>query len=146
MISSQQIELLLLFCIAPFTCSLVKEGLSYIVVAYPSSRCDRHSRQVHLFDIDIPGKIRFQESETLTAGASLTTFSTPWCRVGLGICYDLRFSDMATIYARQGGCEVKYFGGVCEVGRIGIFRRDVIVIILSNRTAKLAPTSILLHL
>ena len=58
--------------------------------------------QVHLFDIDIPGRIRFQESETLTAGSSLTTFSTPWCRVGLGICYDLRFSDMATVYARQG--------------------------------------------
>ncbi|XP_043210642.1 omega-amidase NIT2-like isoform X1 [Amphibalanus amphitrite] len=67
-------------------------------------------RKVHLFDIDIPGKIRFQESETLTAGASLTTFSTPWCRVGLGICYDLRFSDMATLYARQ-GCDLLLYPG-----------------------------------
>ena len=32
--------------------------------------------QVHLFDIDIPGKVTFQESLTLTAGSSLTTFDT----------------------------------------------------------------------
>ncbi|UYV71482.1 NIT2 [Cordylochernes scorpioides] len=32
--------------------------------------------QVHLFDIDIPGKIRFQESEALSPGNQLTTFTT----------------------------------------------------------------------
>lgn len=67
-------------------------------------------RKVHLFDIDIPGKIKFQESETLKAGASLTTFNTPWGSVGLGICYDLRFSDMATVYARQ-GCKLLLYPG-----------------------------------
>lgn len=33
-------------------------------------------RKIHLFDIDVPGKIRFQESETLTAGNQLTHFDT----------------------------------------------------------------------
>ena len=32
--------------------------------------------QVHLFDIDIPGKITFQESKTLTAGQDLTIVDT----------------------------------------------------------------------
>ncbi len=32
--------------------------------------------QMHLFDIDIPGKITFQESKTLTAGNSFVTFDT----------------------------------------------------------------------
>ena len=32
--------------------------------------------QVHLFDIDIPGKITFQESKTLTAGQDLTVVDT----------------------------------------------------------------------
>lgn len=32
--------------------------------------------QSHLFDIDVPGKITFQESKTLTPGSSLTTFET----------------------------------------------------------------------
>lgn len=33
-------------------------------------------RKVHLFDIDIPGKIRFMESETLTPGDDITVLDT----------------------------------------------------------------------
>lgn len=33
-------------------------------------------RKIHLFDIDIPGQIRFQESESLSPGNSLTTVDT----------------------------------------------------------------------
>jgi omega-amidase len=32
--------------------------------------------KVHLFDIDVPGKIRFQESEVLSPGDNLTVFDT----------------------------------------------------------------------
>ena len=59
--------------------------------------------QMHLFDIDIPGKIRFQESETLSPGNELTSFQMGnFCQVGVGICYDIRFSEMAQLYARNG--------------------------------------------
>lgn len=34
------------------------------------------SLQIHLFDIDVPGKICFQESETLSPGNSLSMFET----------------------------------------------------------------------
>lgn len=37
------------------------------------------SNQIHLFDIDVPGKIRFQESETLSPGNSLSMFETREC-------------------------------------------------------------------
>lgn len=58
---------------------------------------------MHLFDIDIPGKIRFQESETLSPGNKLTSFQLgDICRVGIGICYDIRFAEMAQLYARNG--------------------------------------------
>lgn len=46
-------------------------------------------RKVHLFDIDIPGKQTFKESETLTGGDTLNTFETPFGKIGLGICYDI---------------------------------------------------------
>ncbi|WRT65893.1 uncharacterized protein IL334_002844 [Kwoniella shivajii] len=59
-------------------------------------------QKVHLFDIDIPGKQTFKESDTLTGGKTLTTFVTPFGKIGLGICYDIRFPEMATIAARQG--------------------------------------------
>jgi len=67
-------------------------------------------RKVHLFDIDIPGKIKFKESETLTGGSTTNFFDTAFARVGLGICYDVRFPELAMISARQ-GCHVLIYPG-----------------------------------
>ena len=66
--------------------------------------------QVHLFDIDIPGKITFKESETLTQGESFTVVDTPACRLGIGICYDLRFPELAMVYAQRGVQLIVYPG------------------------------------
>ncbi|KAG9098227.1 hypothetical protein FRC06_006629 [Ceratobasidium sp. 370] len=55
-------------------------------------------RKIHLFDIDIPGGI----TETLSGGNKLTTFETDFGKIGLGICYDIRFPEQAMIAARQG--------------------------------------------
>ena len=76
-------------------------------------------RKVHLFDIDIPGKITFKESETLSPGKQLTMFKTPFCMVGVGICYDIRFAEMAQIM-RQKGCQLLLYPGAFNMttGRI----------------------------
>lgn len=66
--------------------------------------------QVHLFDIDIPGKITFKESETLTAGSRGTVVDTVHGTVGVGICYDLRFPELAQIYAKKGAQIIVYPG------------------------------------
>lgn len=52
----------------------------------------RH-RKVHLFDIDVKDGIRFMESDTLTAGEELTVIDTEFCRIGVAICYDVRFPE-----------------------------------------------------
>lgn len=67
-------------------------------------------RKVHLFDIDVPGKIRFQESECLSPGNSLTEIETPYGKLGVAICYDIRFPEMAMIAARNGCCAMIYPG------------------------------------
>jgi len=67
-------------------------------------------RKVHLFDIDIPGKITFKESETLSAGTTVNFFDTDFARIGLGICYDVRFPELAMIAARK-GCHVLTYPG-----------------------------------
>ncbi|CAH1796635.1 unnamed protein product [Owenia fusiformis] len=67
-------------------------------------------RKMHLFDIDVPGKIRFQESEVLTGGNNFTTFDMGACKVGIGICYDIRFPEMAQIYADK-GCSLLLYPG-----------------------------------
>ncbi|GKV00083.1 hypothetical protein SLEP1_g12834 [Rubroshorea leprosula] len=58
--------------------------------------------KIHLFDIDIPGEITFTESKTLTAGESLTIVDTDVGRIGIGICYDIQFQELAMIYAARG--------------------------------------------
>ncbi|GAB6180312.1 carbon-nitrogen hydrolase family protein [Desulfotomaculum defluvii] len=61
----------------------------------------RH-RKIHLFDIDIPGGITFKESDTLSPGNSITVFDTPFCRVGVAICYDIRFPELVRSVALKG--------------------------------------------
>ncbi|KAK7106654.1 omega-amidase NIT2-like [Littorina saxatilis] len=67
-------------------------------------------RKIHLFDIDVPGKIRFQESESLTPGNTFTCFKTPYCDVGVAICYDIRFAELAQVYAQR-GCKLLVYPG-----------------------------------
>lgn len=51
-------------------------------------------RKLHLFDIDVKGGIRFMESETLTPGENVTMLDTEFCRIGVAICYDVRFPEL----------------------------------------------------
>ncbi|KAG8526826.1 uncharacterized protein KY384_008255 [Bacidia gigantensis] len=60
-------------------------------------------RKIHLFDIDFPGKFRFQESEVLSAGNKITIIDLPdYGKIGVAICYDIRFPELAIISARKG--------------------------------------------
>lgn len=50
----------------------------------------------HLFDVDIPNKVKFTESDTVIEGDKskfLTVFETPFAKFGIGICYDIRFGE-----------------------------------------------------
>lgn len=59
-------------------------------------------RKVHLFDIDIPNGITFKESITLSGGDKATVFRLgDYGNVGLGICYDIRFPELAHIASRN---------------------------------------------
>ncbi len=59
-------------------------------------------RKVHLFDIDVKGKITFKESDVLTPGDSMTVFDTEWGKIGVMICYDIRFPEFTRKMALAG--------------------------------------------
>jgi len=59
-------------------------------------------RKMHLFDIDVKGGQYFKESETLTAGNTVTVFETEFGRIGLAICYDFRFPELARLMVEEG--------------------------------------------
>ncbi|KAH7025969.1 carbon-nitrogen hydrolase [Microdochium trichocladiopsis] len=67
----------------------------------PSGELLAAHRKVHLFDIDIPGKITFRESDVLSPGNKVTVIDLPeYGRIAVAICYDIRFPELATIAAR----------------------------------------------
>lgn len=68
-------------------------------------------RKVHLFDIDVPGKIRFKESDVLSPGSQETLIDLEgYGKIGLGICYDIRFPELAMRAARNGAFAMIYPG------------------------------------
>ena len=67
-------------------------------------------RKMHLFDIDVKGKIYFKESDTLSAGSNFTVIETELATIGIGICYDIRFVELSRIMTLN-GAEILIFPG-----------------------------------
>ena len=54
--------------------------------------------------------VHFKESETLAPGEALTVVDTEVGRVAVGICYDIRFPELASLYAARGAQLLVYPG------------------------------------
>ena len=59
-------------------------------------------RKMHLFDIDIKGGQYFKESDSLTAGNSICVFNTNFCKIGVCICFDMRFPELSRLMVQKG--------------------------------------------
>lgn len=59
-------------------------------------------RKVHLFDVDVLGAPSVRESEAFDYGAEPTVWTWKGWRIGLSICYDLRFSELYRAYSKAG--------------------------------------------
>jgi len=51
-------------------------------------------RKIHLFDVDLPDGTKLMESETVEPGTEPVVTDTPFGRLGLSVCYDLRFPEL----------------------------------------------------
>ena len=67
-------------------------------------------RKMHLFDIDVKDRITFKESDVLTAGNEFTIAETEFGKVGIGICYDIRFPELARVMVEKGALILFYPG------------------------------------
>lgn len=69
-------------------------------------RVERYDK-VHLFDVDLPGRReRYRESAHFAPGHRLVAVDTPLGRMGLAVCYDLRFPEFFRDLALRHGCEL----------------------------------------
>ena len=65
------------------------------------SQIGKH-RKMHLFEIDIINGQYFREADTLTAGESVTVVDTEFGKIGVAICFDIRFPELARLMTEQG--------------------------------------------
>jgi predicted amidohydrolase len=58
--------------------------------------------KIHLFDVDLPNGESWRESRTYTGGCEGVVVDLPWIRLGLSICYDVRFPYLYRALAEAG--------------------------------------------
>lgn len=74
--------------------TLNKVRTACLVYDDTGKRVGRYDK-IHLFDVSIPGsKESYQESSTIEAGQKIVVITTPFGRIGVTICYDLRFPEL----------------------------------------------------
>ena len=77
----------------PYNTSVLVSPQGAIAAAY---------RKVHLFDVSLPDGTSLRESAATSAGAEAVTAEVKGVRVGLSICYDLRFPELYRRLVDQG--------------------------------------------
>ncbi len=68
----------------------------------PSGRVAARYDKIHMFDVEIPDGQSYRESRAYEAGAEAVTADLPWGRLGLTVCYDLRFPHLYRSLAQAG--------------------------------------------
>jgi len=58
--------------------------------------------KIHLFDVDLPSGEKYRESNTVAGGNRAVLADLPWGKLGLTICYDLRFPRLYRKLAKAG--------------------------------------------
>jgi predicted amidohydrolase len=58
--------------------------------------------KIHMFDVDLGGGESYRESNTYRAGELAVVADLPWGRIGLTVCYDLRFPALYRALAEAG--------------------------------------------
>ena len=58
--------------------------------------------KIHMYDVVLSKREKYFESKTFSAGKKIKSFNLPWGKLGLSICYDLRFPNMYRKLSKSG--------------------------------------------
>ena len=58
--------------------------------------------KIHMYDVVLSKREKYFESKTFNAGKQIKTFNLPWGKIGLTICYDLRFPNLFRRLSKKG--------------------------------------------
>lgn len=86
----------------PIVSPIPNKVFNTILVYNPLGECISHYHKMHLFNFANQQE-SYEESATIVAGNEVATFNSPIGKVGLSICYDLRFPEL---YRAMGNCSL----------------------------------------
>ncbi len=58
--------------------------------------------KIHMYDVVLSKREKYFESKTFSAGKNIKSYNLPWGKLGLSICYDLRFPNMYRKMSKKG--------------------------------------------
>ncbi len=77
----------------PLSCSNPKKVRNSCLVYDDKGKLAARYDKIHLFGLDL-GNEHYHEEQTIEAGNSIQVVTTPFGKIGLSICYDLRFPEL----------------------------------------------------
>ena len=87
------------------TCVLIKEKnkiKNRSVLINPNGIIVTYYDKIHMYDAELSKKEKYFESKIFSPGTLLKTANLPWGRLGLSICYDVRFPNMFRKLSKKG--------------------------------------------
>ncbi len=68
----------------------------------PNGNITARYTKIHLFDVDLPTGEKYRESDTVIPGDKPVLADTPWGKIGMTVCYDVRFPQLYRELSKKG--------------------------------------------
>ncbi len=79
-----------------------KKLVNRSVLIKPNGKIKTYYDKIHMYDAKLSKSESYKESKIFKAGKKIKTVNLPWGKLGLSICYDLRFPNMFRKMTKKG--------------------------------------------
>lgn len=79
-----------------------KKLVNRSVLINPKGKINNYYDKIHMYDVSLGKKEKYLESRTFSPGKKIKIANLPWGKLGMSICYDLRFPNMYRKLAQKG--------------------------------------------
>ena len=98
---ARELEIWIIAGSVPIISSNPDRSFARSIVYNDQGKVVNYYDKIHLFDVEVEGK-QYNESFSIVPGKQPVTVKTPWCTIGLSICYDVRFPELYRSYSDMG--------------------------------------------
>ncbi len=86
----------------PIECNDINKVRAASLVFDEKGNCVARYDKIHLFDVTISESEKYKESETTEPGSEIVVVDTPFGKLGLGVCFDVRFPELFRCLSEKG--------------------------------------------